>query len=396
MKTPRQIFLNNIAQTSPTPIGLEIEHAEGIYLYDSQGKKYIDFISGISVSSVGHCNTKIIEAVNAQMKLHAHLMVYGEYIQYPQTKLAEALTKLLPQQLSAIYFTNSGSEAIEGAMKLAKRATGRTELISFKNAYHGSTQGALSIMGSEEFKNAFRPLLPDTKTFEYNNEKEINLITTKTAAVFIEPVQGESGVNVASKNFLKLLRKKCDETKTLLVFDEIQSGLGRTGKMFALEHEHIYPDILILGKALGGGLPLGAFISSKELMNCFTKSPVLGNITTFGGNPICCAAALASLKIILEEKLIEGVKEKNDIILQTLKHHAIKEIRHKGLLMALEFGDIDLNMKIILKCLEKGLITDWFLFCPTAMRIAPPLTITNKQLEKSCNIILSAINDALR
>ncbi|MBC7862773.1 MAG: aspartate aminotransferase family protein [Bacteroidia bacterium] len=391
MKNNRQLFLNHVAQTSPAPMALEIERAEGIYLYDASNKKYIDLIAGISVCNVGHCRPEIIEAVNAQMKRHAHLMVYGEYIQYPQTKLAEELSKLLSEKLSSVYFTNSGAEATEGAMKLAKRVTGRTEIFSFRNAYHGSTQGALSIMGSEDFKNSFRPLLPDTRILEFNNEKEIELITKNTAAVFIEVVQAESGVIVGTTEFFRKLRAKCDETGTLLVFDEIQTGLGRTGKMFAFEHLNVVPDVLLLGKALGGGLPLGAFIASKKLMDSFTENPVLGHITTFGGNPVCCAAALASLKIIQQEKLIDSVEEKNKIIHSELKHPFIKEIRSKGLLVAIEFGDVDLNMKIISKCIENGVITDWFLFCATAMRIAPPLTISNAQLKEACKIIVASI-----
>jgi acetylornithine/N-succinyldiaminopimelate aminotransferase len=396
METQRKLFLNHVAQTSPAPMGLEIARAEGIYLYDSSNKRYIDLIAGISVSNVGHCRPEIIEAVNAQMKLHAHLMVYGEYIQYPQTKLAAELSKLLPAKLSSVYFTNSGAEATEGTMKLAKRVTERSEIFSFRNAYHGSTQGALSIMGSEDFKNSFRPLLPGTGILEYNNEKEIDRITKSTAAVFAEPVQAESGVIAGTKEFFKKLRAKCDETGTLLVFDEIQTGLGRTGKMFAFEELNVVPDILLLGKALGGGLPLGAFISSKELMDQFTENPVLGHITTFGGNPVCCAAALASLKIIQKEKLAESVEEKNKIIHQHLKHPLIKEIRSKGLLIAVEFGNADLNMKIISGCIQNGIITDWFLFCPTAMRIAPPLTISAEELKEACRAIVASIEQHLQ
>jgi acetylornithine/N-succinyldiaminopimelate aminotransferase len=391
MKTPRQLFLQHIAQTSPSPLGLEIERAEGIYLIDSSGKKYIDLIAGISVSNVGHAHPEIIKAVHEQMQKHAHLMVYGEYVQYPQTKLAEELVKLLPEKLSSVYFTNSGAEATEGAMKLSKRATARTEIISFRNAYHGSTQGALSIMGSEDFKNSFRPLIPGNRILEFNNYQDLELITEQTAAVFAEVVQAESGVLVAEEEWLEALRKKCTNAGALLVFDEIQTGLGRTGTMFAFEHYKVVPDILLLGKALGGGLPLGAFISSKELMNLFVEDPVLGHITTFGGNPVCCAAALAALKIIGNEKLVEAVAGKNKLLLEKLVHPRIKEVRSKGLLAAVELGDAETNMKMISKCVEKGVITDWFLFCPTAMRIAPPLTITTLQLENACDLILDSL-----
>jgi acetylornithine/N-succinyldiaminopimelate aminotransferase len=309
MFTNRQLFLNHVAQTNPSPMGLEIEKAEGCYLFDSNGKKYIDLISGISVSNIGHCHPKVIEAVNEQIRKHAHLMVYGEFVQYPQVKLAEKIVSLLPNKLNSVYFTNSGAEATEGAMKLCKRATGRTEIISFKNSYHGSTQGALSIMGSEEFKTAYRPLLPGNRILNYNSYTDIEEITNKTAAVFAEVIQAESGVIKADENWLQQLRKKCDETGTLLVFDEIQTGFGRTGKMFAFEHYGITPDILLLGKALGGGLPLGAFVSDKNLMNQFTHDPVLGHITTFGGNPVCCAAALGSINVIEENGLVKNVQK---------------------------------------------------------------------------------------
>jgi acetylornithine/N-succinyldiaminopimelate aminotransferase len=389
----RQLFLQHVAQTSPAPMGLEIERADGIYLYDSSGKKYADLIAGISVSNLGHCNKEIIAAVNEQMNKHAHLMVYGEYVQYPQIKLAEKINSLLPEKLNAVYFTNSGAEAVEGAMKLAKRVSGRHEIISFKNAYHGSTQGALSIMGSEDFKSAFRPLIPGNRILEFNNYFDLDAISSNTAAVFCEVVQSESGIHPAEKKWLQQLRQKCDEHKVLLVFDEIQSGLGRTGKMFAFEHYSIVPDVLLLGKALGAGLPLGAFISSRELMNEFTYDPVLGHITTFGGNPVCCAAALKGIEILEKENLAAFVEGKAEIIRREIRHPLVKQIRIKGLLAAVEFGDVDLNMKIISACVENGVITDWFLFCATAMRIAPPLIISDEELIASCKKIVTSIED---
>jgi acetylornithine/N-succinyldiaminopimelate aminotransferase len=395
MISNRQLFLNHVAQTSPAPMGLEIERAEGIFLFDTSGKKYTDLISGISVSNLGHSHPAIIKAVNEQMKKHAHLMVYGEYVQYPQVKLAEAIAALLPEKLNSVYFTNSGAEAVEGAMKLAKRVTGRSEIISFKNAYHGSTQGALSIMGSEEFKNAFRPLIPGGRILNYNEFGDLDFISGQTAAVFCEVVQSESGVVPAEEKWLSTLRKKCDESGVLLVFDEIQSGLGRTGKMFAFEHYKVVPDVLLLGKALGGGLPLGAFISSRDRMNELTENPVLGHITTFGGNPVCCAAAMASLKILQVEKLAESVELKSGILKEELQHPKIKQIRFKGLLAALEFGDVDLNMKIISACIRKGVITDWFLFCASAMRIAPPLIISEEELRNACRLIREAIDETV-
>ena len=386
MFTNRQLFLNHIAQTSPSPMGLEIEKAEGCYLFDSNGKKYIDLISGISVSNIGHCHPKVIEAVNEQMRKHAHLMVYGEYVQYPQVKLAEKIISLLPNKLNSIYFTNSGAEATEGAMKLCKRATGRTEIISFKNSYHGSTQGALSIMGSEEFKTAYRPLLPGNRILNYNSTKDIEEITNMTAAVFAEVIQAESGVIKADENWLKQLRKTCDETGTLLVFDEIQTGFGRTGKMFAFEHYGITPDILLLGKALGGGLPLGAFVSDKNLMNQFTHDPVLGHITTFGGNPVCCAAALGSISVIEEDQLVKNV-QKNEEIFSFFQSKKIKSTHYIGLFGALEFNDQETNFKVIDKCLKNGIVTDWFLFNSSALRIAPPIIISFEELKKYSKMI---------
>ena len=390
--TNRELFFRNIAQTSESPLALEMERAEGIYLFDSVEKKYIDLISGISVSNVGHRNPKVIEAIQAQLGNYMHVMVYGEYIQSPQVQFANALCELLPKNLDAVYFVNSGAEAIEGAMKLAKRFTGRRELISFRNAYHGSTQGALSIMGNEEFKNSFRPLLPDTRILDFNNTDQLSQITENTAAVFIEPIQGEAGVIVPQNDFLKKLRARCNETGSLLVLDEIQTGMGRTGTLFAFEQYGIVPDILCLAKALGGGMPLGAFISSTKIMSSLTNDPPLGHITTFGGHPISCAAGLAALRIMTENNFIKAISEKERLFYQLLKHSSIKEIRSKGLLIAVEFYSEAINKKVIANCISNGIIADWFLFNARSLRIAPPLIITADEIKLACAGILKSID----
>jgi acetylornithine/N-succinyldiaminopimelate aminotransferase len=392
MSTLRNQFYNHLAQTSDMPMELEIVSADGNYQYDSKGKKYLDLISGIAVSNLGHNHPAIKKAIAKQLDAHLHLMVYGEFIQAPQVKLANALAELLPKKLSSVFFTNSGSEAVEGALKLAKRFTGRTEMISCQNAYHGSTHGALSINGSEEWKNSFRPLLPDVRQILFNHWEDLSLITDKTACVIIEPVQGEAGVRIGNVYYLEALRKKCDETGTLLLFDEIQSGFGRTGKFFAFEHFNVIPDILILGKALGGGLPLGAFISSKEMMDSLQSNPVLGHITTFGGHPLSCAASLAALEVLKNEKWISEVEEKELLFKELLNHPEIIEVRGIGLMFAVELRDFEFIQKVIKKCIEGGLITDWFLFSDKSLRIAPPLTITKEEIKFACEIILQALN----
>jgi len=392
MISNRQLFLQHVAQTSDAPLSLELERADGVYLFDKSGKKYLDLISGISVSALGHCNPIVVKAVEEQLKHYMHLMVYGEYILSPQVKLAKRLCEVLPKNLNNVYFTNSGTEAVEGAMKLAKRFTGRTELVAFKKAYHGSTQGALSLIGSEDMKRAFRPLLPDTKSLRFNNTDDLSEVTTQTAAVICEVVQGEAGVIVADANFLTSLRKRCDETDTLLIFDEVQTGYGRTGKLFAFEHYGIVPDILLLAKSFGGGLPLGAFISSEEIMSSLKTNPVLGHITTFGGNPVCCAAGLATLNALLDKGLINQVAAKERIFKQLLVHPKIKIFRSKGLLMALELDSFEANKKLIDFCIENGVITDWFLFASNCMRIAPPLIITEEEIRYSCSIILKGLD----
>lgn len=393
MSTLRNQFLNHLAQTSDMPMALEIVSADGNYQYDKNGKKYLDLISGIAVSNLGHNHPEIKKAIQTQLDAHLHLMVYGEFIQSPQVKLASELAKLLPDNLSSVYFVNSGSEAVEGALKLAKRYTGRTEIISFKNAYHGSTHGALSIIGSEEWKNSFRPLLPDVRQIHFLNWDDLNFISEKTACVIIEPVQGEAGVRIGNEFYLQALRKKCNETGTLLIFDEIQSGFGRTGKMFAFEHFNVVPDILLLGKAMGGGLPLGAFISSAEIMKVLQSNPVLGHITTFGGHPLCCASSLAALKVLQGEKYIDEAEEKGNLFKDLLTHPEIKEIRGIGLMLAVELRDFEFVQKVIKNCIEHGLITDWFLFSDCSLRIAPPLTITHDEIKSACEIILNALEE---
>jgi acetylornithine/N-succinyldiaminopimelate aminotransferase len=380
MISNRQLFLQHVGQTSPAPLGLEIERAEGIYLYDVNGKSYIDFISGISVSNVGHRHPKVIAAIQAQLNKYMHLMVYGEYVQSPQVMLAQRIASLLPDSLNSVYFTNSGAEAIEAALKLAKRITQRSELISFRNSYHGSTHGALSIMGSEFFKTSFRPLLPDTCLLDYNDIAQLQLISNKTAAVVIEPVQAEAGIIVPDNNYLNALRKRCHETGTLLIMDEIQTGFGRTGKLFGFEHSGVIPDIICFAKGMGGGMPIGAMVSSRDNLNAFTENPVLGHITTFGGHPVCCAAALACIDVIVEEQLPQAAARRQDIFKEYLQHPAVHEIRGIGLMHAVLFDSYNFNKKVIDALLENGIITDWFLFCDYGLRIGPPLTITDDEL----------------
>ncbi len=394
MLSKRQLFLNHVAQTSDSPLMLEVERAEGVYLFGPNGEKHFDLISGVSVSNVGHSHPKVVDAVKQQVDKYMHLMVYGEFIQNPQVQLATKLASLLPKSLDSVYFLNSGSEAIEGAMKLAKRYTGRTEIISFKNAYHGSTQGSLSIMGGEVFKQAFRPLLPDVRHLDYNNIEQLSQITSKTACVIVEPIQGEAGVVLPKDNFLSQLRERCSKVGAMLVFDEIQTGLGRTGKMFAFENFNVTPDILVLAKALGGGMPLGAFIASKEIMWSLTNNPVLGHITTFGGHPVSCTAALASINVIIDENLIDTVSKKEKIFREILeKHPLVKEVRSKGLLMALELGSFDKMIKLVKFGVEKGFITDWFLFCDTSFRISPPLTITDEECRLAAELIVKGLDE---
>ncbi|MCC6690552.1 MAG: aspartate aminotransferase family protein [Bacteroidia bacterium] len=390
--TQRELFLKHVAQTSPFPLALEIEKAEGCYLYDTSGKQYLDLISGISVCNLGHRHPAVVTAIKEQLDKYMHVMVYGEYIQSPQVRLAHLLTSVLPSQLQRVYFVNSGAEAIEGAIKLAKKFTRRHELIAFKNAYHGSTNGALSLMGDERLKQPFRPLLPGVQLIEFNNEKELERITKHTAAVIVEPIQGEAGIVLPSENFMKKLRQRCSETETLLVFDEVQTGYGRTGKLFAYEHYGVIPDILCVAKGIAGGMPLGAFIASDTIMSTLSVNPELGHITTFGGNPLSCAAGLAVLHTILTQKLINEITRKQNLFLSLLKHPCIKEIRSKGLMMAIEFEDFEQNKKIIDCCIHNGVIVDWFLFNMKSMRIAPPIIISDEQIKHACAVIINALN----
>lgn len=392
MLTQRQLFLKHNAQTSTTPLLLEFVKAKGLYMYDESGQKYMDLIAGIGVSNVGHCHEAVVNAVKQQAEAYMHIMIYGEFVQSPQVNFAKALADVLPPNLNCTYFVNSGAEAVEGAMKLAKRYTNRTELIACANSYHGSSQGALSLMGNEEFKQAYRPLLPDIQFIEFNHLPDLNKITTRTAAVFIEPIQGEAGIRVPDQAYVSALRKKCDETGTLLVFDEIQCGFGRTGKLFGFQHFGVVPDILLLAKGIGGGMPIGAFISCQEIMSVFTENPMLGHITTFGGHPVSCAAGLATLTTILTEDLVAEVEEKGQLFKKLLVHPAIKEVRGKGLMLAVEFDSYHTNKKIIDGCIADGIITDWFLHCSNSMRIAPPLIITKAEIEEACAIIIKNIN----
>ncbi|HWB63449.1 MAG TPA: aminotransferase class III-fold pyridoxal phosphate-dependent enzyme [Chitinophagales bacterium] len=388
----RQLFLNHIAQTSTAPLMLEFERAEGLYLYSSDGKKYTDLIAGIAVSNVGHSHPQVVKAVKEQAEKYMHLMVYGEFVESPQVKYATALTQHLPAQLNNVYFTNSGAEATEGAMKLAKRFTGRQEIVSFKNAYHGSTQGALSVMGDEALKQKYRPLLPGITQINFDDENDLAAITTHTAAVIVETAQAEVGVKVPAKGFMQKLRARCNETGALLILDEIQVGMGRSGKLFAFEHYGIVPDILLLAKALGGGMPLGAFIAAKEIMGTLAENPALGHITTFGGHPVCCAAGLAAFEVLHNENLFSQVEEKGRLFDTLLMHPKIKAKRRFGLLMALEFESFEENKLIIDRCIEKGVLTDWFLFAPHCMRIAPPLIISPDEIQQACEVILSCLD----
>lgn len=389
----RELFLRYVAQTSDAPLAFEVESAKGVWLYGPGGKKTMDVISGIAVSNIGHSHPEVLKAVHEQVDRYMHLMVYGEVVQTPQVQLAALLSSHLPTGLDNVYFVNSGSEAVEGALKLAKRYTGRYEIVSFKNAYHGSTQGALSIIGDECMKNNFRPLIPGGKTIAYNDIASLNEITENTACVIIESVQGEGGAVVPDVAYMKALRERCNETGALLIMDEIQAGCGRTGKLWAFEHFGIVPDILLLAKALGGGMPLGAFIASKEIMHCLTHHPVLGHITTFGGHPVCCAAALANLKVIIREKLWEQAAIKEQWFRDALKHLEIKNISGIGLMLAVKLSDEKRAQQVIARCLEKGLFTDWFLFAPDCLRLAPALNISREEVEQACSIILEALNE---
>ncbi len=399
--THRQLFFDHIAQTSHFPLALEIERAEGCFMYEPSGKRYYDLISGIGVSNVGHRHPRVVEAVKEQADRYLHLMVYGEYVQAPQALLAGALTGSLDRptgknapfgRIDRVYFTNSGTEAIEGAMKLAKRFTGRFGFISCFNAYHGASQGALSLTGQPFFQQNFRPLLPGTRRIRYGVEEDLDQITTGTAAFILEPVGGESGVRIPGLSYMQAVRRRCTETGTLLILDEVQTGFGRTGTFWAFEDYGIYPDIVVCAKGMGGGMPIGAFMASEKVMSVLMENPVLGHITTFGGHPVSCAASLAAFRVIQEEQLYASAQHKGEMIKVALSGHPlVREVRGKGLMLAAEFESFDLLKAIIDACIAEGVVTDWFLFCNNSMRIAPPLIISEKQIEEVCGIILKVL-----
>jgi acetylornithine/succinyldiaminopimelate/putrescine aminotransferase len=386
-------FYNFQAQTSPHPLAMEVSHAEGSFIYDKNNKAYLDFVAGVSACSLGHKHPKVISAIKTQLDKYLHVMVYGEYAQEPAVELSKLLSKHLPKPLETTYLTNSGTEAIEGALKLARRYTGRSEIISANHAYHGNTMGALSIMGYEERKKPFRPLIPDVRFIEFNNLQDLSNITTKTAAVVLETIQGGAGFIEPINDYLTKVKLRCNEVGALLILDEIQPGFGRTGKLFGFEHYNCIPDILVTGKGLGGGMPIGAFTASKKMMNCLKDNPKLGHITTFGGHPVIAAAALATVKEIVESKLIEQTLEKELLIRNHLVHPLIKEIRGKGLMLAVITPSPEITNELILKCQDQGLILFWLLFEPKAFRITPPLTISNSEIIKGCEIILHVLDD---
>ena len=380
----RKQFLRHVAQTSPAPQLIEVARAEGVFFYTPEGKPYYDLVSGVSVNNVGHGNRAVVEAVQRQAADYMHIMVYGEMVERPQVEFARLLAETLPEPLDTVYFLNSGAEAVEGALKLAKRYTHRTEMISMRRAYHGSTHGAMSMMGApegEDWKNAFRPLLPDTKAIRFNCVEDLMQITERTACVLCEPVQGEAGVVPPKDGFLQALRKRCDEVGALLIFDEIQMGMGRSGAMFAMQKYGVTPDIVCLAKALGGGMPLGAFVASQKIMSSLTHNPVLGHITTFGGHPVCCAAGLAAMRFLQENRVVEDVERKGAMFEEALKDHPqVKEIRRSGLLLAVELGQSDKLYRLMDIFIAEGILSDWFLYCDTAFRISPPLVITDDEI----------------
>ncbi len=389
----RSLFLEHIAQTSSDPLYLRPVEARGTVIRDAEGREYLDMVAGISVTNMGHGHPAVIKAIREQTERYLHLMVYGEFDQAPQTEYAAALASVLPSSLSVVYFVTSGSEAVEGALKLAKRYTGRHEVVSFHKAYHGSTTGALSVMGGDDYSRAYRPLVPGVQRIPFNDPEALERITHKTACVLVEPVQGEAGVIPPAPGYLEALRKRCKETGTLLLYDEVQTGLGRTGELFAFMKYGVAPDILILAKALGGGLPLGAFITSPKIMNALSHHPPLGHITTFGGHPLSCAAGLAAFRELLASGIMKEVASKEKFIREKMQHPLIREVRSSGLLFAIDLPDRETAEKTVRRALEKGVISDWFLFREEAFRISPPLTITYEELEQGCNIFLETLDE---
>jgi acetylornithine/succinyldiaminopimelate/putrescine aminotransferase len=388
----RQLFLRHVAQTSAFPLALEIDFAEGMYLYDRAGKSYLDMIAGIGVSCLGHRHPRVVEAAKNQLDRYLHTLVYGEFVLAPQVQLATLLAEQLPPDLDSVYFVNSGAEATEGAMKLAKRYTGRHEIVACKRAYHGSTQGAASLMWPTDFTQAYFPLLPGIQHIEFNCMQCLEKITTATAAVIVETVQGEWGVRKPENNYLQQLRKRCDEVGALLILDEIQAGYGRTGTLFAFEQYGITPDVLLLAKGMGGGMPIGAFVASRAVMQALSHDPILGHITTFGGHPVSCAAALATLQTLLETDLIQQVPQKEALFRSLLVHPQILEVRSAGLLMAVDLGDFDKVQKVIQYCLQAGVLVDWFLFNSESIRLAPPLVIEEAEIRTACQVLLAAMD----
>lgn len=391
MQVYRKLFLSHLAQTSRAPLLLEIESAEGIFLYAPDGKRYMDMISGVAVSNVGHRHPDVVAAIKRQVDRHLHVMVYGEFVQSPQVELAEALIKTTAPSLNSVYLVNSGSEAIEGGMKLAKRYTGRSLFVACRDAYHGSSGGALSLCGNAHYTRNYRPLLPGIKHIRFGCVDDLNAITDETAAFVVETIQGEAGIKIGTSDYWTAVRRRCDETGALLILDEIQCGFGRTGRLWAHEHYETPPDVLVCAKGMGGGMPIGGFVASQKMMHVFTENPALGHITTFGGHPVSAAAALAALNLV--ENLLEGVQKKEALFHQYLQHDAIKDIRSEGLLMAVEFESHGVLRQVIDKAIRLGVITDWFLFNDRAMRIAPPLTITEKEIEMGCDMLLRAMHE---
>jgi acetylornithine/succinyldiaminopimelate/putrescine aminotransferase len=395
MASTRQLFLARQAQTTNFPLALEVERAEGMYLYTPEGKKILDLIAGISVCNIGHRHPRVLDAIRAQMDKYMHLMVYGEYIQSPQVKLADALHKTLHPSLDNVFFVNSGSEAIEGALKLAKRYTGKPNIVACHGSYHGSSHGALSIMGSEEFRRNYRPLLPGITHVSYNDtEALVKAIDQNTAAVVLEVVQSESGYVPGNHEFLRAARKRCDETGTLLILDEVQTGFGRTGSLFAFHQvEGFVPDIVAIAKGMGGGLPIGAFVAPQHIMAALKDNPILGHITTFGGNPVSCAASLAVLEELMESNLVCLVPKKEARFRKGLHHPDILGVRGKGLMLSMQFRDFDKVQAVMRGCLEKGVVTDWFLFDQNALRIAPPLIITEEEIDFVCRVLTEVLDE---
>lgn len=391
----REAFFNHQAQTSPHPLAIEVSHAEGSYIYSTEGKAYLDLISGIAVSNVGHRHPKVVKAIKDQADKYLHVIPYGEFVQSPQTELALALKSILPKGLDCSYFVNSGTEAIEGALKLAKRYTGRTKLVACIGAYHGSTHGSLSVSSNEKKKYHVRPLLPDVYFMRFNHAEDLHLIDERTAAVVVETIQGDAGVRIPTKEYMQALRKRCTDVGAMLILDEIQTGFGRTGRMWAFEHFDIVPDILAMAKSMAGGMAMGAFVARKELMDSLSHDPILGHITTFGGHPVCCAAAVANIEVLREERLVETCEAKGAMLESLLAHPCIREVRRKGMMLAVQFDNAELVYRIVDECLENGVIAFYFLSCPDSFRLAPPLNISEEDLRKGATVIREAIERVL-